>query len=104
MYALEDLDRDVAREQIGENRFLVGFIFDRGAARCRNVDWRGNGDQLLAGHDLEQRRTELRIEEMRDVERAGFRSEEHTSELQSLMRISYAGFCLKTKQQNKTTT
>src|SRR3546814_1664999 len=26
-----------------------------------------------------------------------FRSEEHTSELQSLMRISYAVFCLKTK-------
>src|SRR3546814_6079186 len=30
------------------------------------------------------------------------RSEEHTSELQSLMRISYAAFCLKkTKHQNK---
>src|SRR3546814_6591532 len=28
-----------------------------------------------------------------------FRSEEHTSELQSLMRISYAGFCLKKKKQ-----
>src|SRR3546814_6218853 len=28
-----------------------------------------------------------------------FRSEEHTSELQSLMRISYAGFCLKKKTQ-----
>src|SRR3546814_4111021 len=28
------------------------------------------------------------------------RSEEHTSELQSLMRISYAVFCLKTKQHN----
>src|SRR3546814_8401923 len=27
----------------------------------------------------------------------GLRSEEHTSELQSLMRISYAVFCLKTK-------
>src|SRR3546814_1261911 len=27
------------------------------------------------------------------------RSEEHTSELQSLMRISYAGFCLKKKTQ-----
>src|SRR3546814_9670477 len=27
--------------------------------------------------------------------RKGFRSEEHTSELQSLMRISYAVFCLK---------
>src|SRR3546814_7250451 len=30
------------------------------------------------------------------------RSEEHTSELQSLMRISYAVFCLKKKQQTKT--
>src|SRR3546814_4847660 len=29
------------------------------------------------------------------------RSEEHTSELQSLMRISYAVFCLKTKKNNK---
>src|SRR3546814_4141970 len=30
---------------------------------------------------------------------AGYRSEEHTSELQSLMRISYAVFCLKKKKQ-----
>src|SRR3546814_10607555 len=30
---------------------------------------------------------------------AGHRSEEHTSELQSLMRISYAVFCLKNKKQ-----
>src|SRR3546814_3827227 len=30
------------------------------------------------------------------------RSEEHTSELQSLMRISYAVFCLKKKTHNKT--
>src|SRR3546814_1505856 len=29
------------------------------------------------------------------------RSEEHTSELQSLMRISYAVFCLKTKKKQK---
>src|SRR3546814_2045061 len=29
----------------------------------------------------------------------GHRSEEHTSELQSLMRISYAVFCLKKKKQ-----
>src|SRR3546814_6307710 len=35
----------------------------------------------------------------------GGRSEEHTSELQSLMRISYAVFCLKKKtKQNKLTT
>src|SRR3546814_8146735 len=30
-----------------------------------------------------------------------YRSEEHTSELQSLMRISYAVFCLKKKNTNK---
>src|SRR3546814_506883 len=35
------------------------------------------------------------VEEIRDV----VRSEEHTSELQSLMRISYAVFCLKKKIQ-----
>src|SRR3546814_1076117 len=32
------------------------------------------------------------------------RSEEHTSELQSLMRISYAVFCLKKKNTNSRTT
>src|SRR3546814_10111608 len=31
------------------------------------------------------------------------RSEEHTSELQSLMRISYAVFCLKKKTKTQTT-
>src|SRR3546814_1126534 len=31
----------------------------------------------------------------RDISNLASRSEEHTSELQSLMRISYAGFCLK---------
>src|SRR3546814_10632030 len=35
------------------------------------------------------------------ISSADFRSEEHTSELQSLMRISYAVFCLK-KQKNTT--
>src|SRR3546814_4039390 len=32
---------------------------------------------------------------------SGTRSEEHTSELQSLMRISYAVFCLKKKNTHK---
>src|SRR3546814_3139851 len=35
------------------------------------------------------------------VHRPDRRSEEHTSELQSLMRISYAVFCLKKKKTNK---
>src|SRR3546814_3922796 len=39
-----------------------------------------------------------------EVAAAGARSEEHTSELQSLMRISYAVFCLKKKKQPTTNT
>src|SRR3546814_9303135 len=35
---------------------------------------------------------------------ASLRSEEHTSELQSLMRISYAVFCLKKQQKPNTQT
>src|SRR3546814_3543263 len=46
-------------------------------------------------------RTELHLADVRakiaDLRR---RSEEHTSELQSLMRISYAVLCLKKKKQN----
>src|SRR3546814_9797184 len=34
-----------------------------------------------------------------ELQHFGLRSEEHTSELQSLMRISYAVFCLKKKQK-----
>src|SRR3546814_5390090 len=33
--------------------------------------------------------------------KSGVRSEEHTSELQSLMRISYAVFCLKNKKKTE---
>src|SRR3546814_9574090 len=41
-------------------------------------------------------------ERMRKHVESSQRSEEHTSELQSLMRISYAVFCLKTKQTKNT--
>src|SRR3546814_2753385 len=40
----------------------------------------------------------------REKEGDGKRSEEHTSELQSLMRISYAVFCLKKKNNKFSTT
>src|SRR3546814_9948379 len=41
------------------------------------------------------------IGEHYDERRLAIRSEEHTSELQSLMRISYAVFCLKKKNTKK---
>src|SRR3546814_970349 len=37
----------------------------------------------------------------REIRERLLRSEEHTSELQSIMRISYAVFCLKKKTKNK---
>src|SRR3546814_10337614 len=40
---------------------------------------------------------------VRSTEWVAPRSEEHTSELQSLMRTSYAVFCLKKKKQNNIT-
>src|SRR3546814_9945546 len=40
-------------------------------------------------------------DDMKDAAATARRSEEHTSELQSLMRISYAVFCLKKKTNTK---
>src|SRR3546814_3234527 len=40
---------------------------------------------------------------VREAMRSKERSEEHTSELQSLMRISYAVFCLKKKKKHQNT-
>src|SRR3546814_10475190 len=48
-------------------------------------------------------RIESAMAGMRDAIEDG-RSEEHTSELQSLMRISYAVFCLKKKKKQEKTT
>src|SRR3546814_5167250 len=50
--------------------------------------------QRLARRGIEARLLEM---EIGDDQRPVSRSEEHTSELQSLMRISYAVFCLKKK-------
>src|SRR3546814_5568361 len=70
--------------------------------------------QDLSGHVLQRRRLPPRRRRLlldywprrrRDQRQRPphrHRSEEHTSELQSLMRISYAVFCLKKKQQTLT--
>src|SRR3546814_3881551 len=43
------------------------------------------------------------IDQIREIVELPLRSEEHTSELQSLMRLSYAVFCLKKKKYQHTT-
>src|SRR3546814_9717534 len=65
-------------------------------------------DDRLVGHRLHHRwlqhagRGEAE-EDVGAVDNLAERSEEHTSELQSLMRISYAVFCLKKKKTNNHT-
>src|SRR3546814_6484288 len=51
------------------------------------------------GHILRREREESRRLSRAAIETLAIRSEEHTSELQSLMRISYAVFCLKKKKE-----
>src|SRR3546814_10527693 len=54
--------------------------------------------EMRCGADLDGRVGERRPGRQREL---GERSEEHTSEIQSLMRNSYAVFCLKKKNQLK---
>src|SRR3546814_3373823 len=60
---------------------------DRGLGSLQR---RLGGGELCLGAEALLRQLAIRIE-------LDLRSEEHTSELQSLMRISYAVFCLKKK-------
>src|SRR3546814_7958029 len=77
--------------------------------RLHQPEIAGNADRQAAGDDIhETARLAVRVEEavgrrrggrrFAAVDRRDLRSEEHTSEIQSLMRISYAVFCLKTKK------
>src|SRR3546814_7970633 len=67
---------------------------------------RAAGEGILAAFEAEQQSDRARRHDGADVHPVAdgvctvLRSEEHTSELQSLMRISYAVFCLK-KKKNK---
>src|SRR3546814_5286387 len=70
----------------------------RGARQLPAVDCRGVGANAGCARGGLSRR--VRVGRGAAAAR---RSEEHTSELQSLMRISYAVFCLKKKKKKNTT-
>src|SRR3546814_4076519 len=65
---------------------------------------RRNGDLVYDDPDIAWQRFHQLQVEAQDQQGTGpnWRSEEHTSELQSLMRTSYAVFCLKKKNRNNT--
>src|SRR3546814_1851983 len=81
-----DVDRHLYRQDIAASRAHAAMLAEQG------IIAREDASKIAAGLDTI----------LSEIEQ---RSEEHTSELQSLMRISYAVFCLKKKQttQDKTT-
>src|SRR3546814_4773323 len=84
---------DIQRESGSFSDYIWGFLPDK---KPIINTWKD--------HSTAPARTDLSDRISSDLKKRGFkffgRSEEHTYELQSLMRISYAVFCLKTKKQN----
>src|SRR3546814_8847984 len=78
--------KDVAEVGLGSENFSISTEFD-------GLPASGMALRLATGGNLLDA-----VENVREV----IRSEEHTSELQSLMRISYAVFCLKKKNIDTT--
>src|SRR3546814_2433257 len=81
------------------NRPRHGCTDDRTAARTADAPARNSGPNPFLDRPPSPRPTPPCPRHA-----SASRSEEHTSELQSLMRISYAVFCLKKKKQTQTTT
>src|SRR3546814_7655587 len=69
-----------------------GDVAARGLCGLLDPDRSAQHDEIGKAHPVAEIRLDLLID---------LRSEEHTSELQSLMRISYAVFCLKKKKTEK---
>src|SRR3546814_2758380 len=87
--ARDRADRDLAVAHAHEN--FGARAGEREAGQIEMVEKGGGVHAAQRAVQLERRQRERRGEA---------RSEEHTSELQSLMRISYAVFCLKKKKRD----
>src|SRR3546814_5778817 len=82
------------RTALLESRYIWGdqALYDEGMTRFAHEVVAGNARAFVADKLVERDERHKRMGDSR--------SEEHTSELQSLMRISYAVFCLKKKTKN----
>src|SRR3546814_6392647 len=80
--------------------FPYTTLFRSAGKRIRGIEYRRHGVSFTQRSQQVRAREqhfELDTTAVKGARRI-HRSEEHTSELQSLMRISYAVFCLKTKK------
>src|SRR3546814_3432744 len=88
----------------GPTRADIPFMIEAAAKTAWATD---KGMTIAIGVVTALREARILLPSISTIERASSagrarRSEEHTSELQSLMRISYAVFCLKKKKKKKT--
>src|SRR3546814_8214686 len=89
------IDRQHCAARIAEDH-LDAQVLQRPDQYLRSAHFTGRHHKLLFRRSAERRRRYL----LKYSASTLLRSEEHTSELQSLMRISYAVFCLKKKNDH----
>src|SRR3546814_10591381 len=89
-----------AEQDLATRRREAGKAWIGGAGLRRII--RQDRSTAGIGSQSDGRRDKHRCGDDGRQHRQDFRSEEHTSELQSLMRNSYAVFCLKTKNTKNT--
>src|SRR3546814_3409865 len=102
---ISDWSSDVCSSDLHLAREVLGLVGDDAPARAIGLD---RGEHVIDAVERPAVQADLAfvgVQERLDQRLAGSfvelrerRSEEHTSELQSLMRISYAVFCLKQKK------
>src|SRR3546814_1710416 len=108
VWALADPEGSQSLKQIAPGMALLGFSTDLGIAvvsSCENFFSRIDEPIHLIitspPYPLAKPRRYGNVTEAQYVDWLCKRSEEHTSELQSLMRISYEVFCLQKQRKNK---
>src|SRR3546814_8847117 len=100
---------DLLKALSHESRLLILCILAEGEKSVSELEELLSVPQAAVSQQLARLRFDRLVQTRRDGRMVYYsiaseeRSEEHTSELQSLMRISYAVFCLKKKNQNRTT-
>src|SRR3546814_10621650 len=98
-----DLTEDAGERNAGDTQRVISSTIERqlGFAALKRKEKADRHDRHHASDDVERQtdahEIEIAIAAHLIDDDVGLRSEEHTSELQSLMRISYAVFCLKKK-------
>src|SRR3546814_7710560 len=95
------MTNSVPTRRVSDLRCMLGAArrATEGGALGREAGWRDWSPAFMVGGQVTGKRFGIigmgRVGQVAAKRARGFRSEEPTSELQSLMRISYAVFCLK---------